>query len=189
MSSVQEQPAHPDSVAFLAQVYRELPDIIHAAPYKRHAQRRQMLKSAAVLEDEIAPDGPIYINALRAEIDAADGATAWERAGVPPPSIIVVNPGNGHAHYWWLLDIPVRRDNQRARDFLCDLHRDITAAIGGDAAFAGTDMVHSPWSPGFRTTVPTAHQYTLDEIRAALPRAKRLFGIIEFWHVVCNILC
>lgn len=87
-------------------------------------------RAVALLEDEIAPDPPGWRTSLRFDVDCpCDGAphgkrgycetaaTVWRDAGLPEPSFVVVNPGNGHAHVVYLLAAWVRVGSEAASDF------------------------------------------------------------------------
>jgi hypothetical protein len=157
----------------LARYLQRLPGTIEAAPRGRFNERRRMPKAWAVREDEIAPHGPIYVDSILIDVDAADGATSWIRSGVRPPNIVVANAENGHAHLTWFLAVPVRRDNERAMAYLRDVRAALTAAIpGADPAYAG-QMTHSPWSQRYRTTTYRLEPYDLGEIRHATARPER----------------
>jgi hypothetical protein len=158
----------------LARLYDMIPGATEAAPRKRHAERRKMHRRWAVRMDEIVPDAPGFVSALRLDVDAADAEESWREAGLPPPNLVVTNPTNGHAHLWWMLRVWTRRDNDRQMAFLRDLRIDATRIVpGADPAAALQDMTHSPWSPNYRTRAFSTHLYDLRELRAAIPRAER----------------
>lgn len=126
-----------------------------------------MRRAEALLLREVAPDPEGSMPALRFDVDAADGATRWLDAELPPPNIIVTNPRNGHAHYTYFLARWVRLDNARAVAYAGAVCRAITAALRADPAYSGK-FTHNPLHDAFAVTSPRSEPYTLDELATYL---------------------
>ena len=174
IGSLPQRASKTQAVTILDRLYDMMPWSVSVAPPKAYEQRRTMPKAWAKQMGEIAPDPPGYVLALRLDVDAPDGETSWHEAGLPEPNFVVGNPQNGHAHLTWLLRVWVKRDNPKHMRYLRDLVADAARVVpGGDPAFSGKDLTHSPWSPDYRTTVITDHFYDLSELRAAIPRPPR----------------
>lgn len=64
----------------------------------------------------------------------------YEDVLAPPPNIIVINPKNGHAHYYYALMTPVvRGENARRRpqDFADAVYRGLGAMLDADPDYPG----------------------------------------------------
>ncbi|MFU0418343.1 replication initiation protein, partial [Acinetobacter baumannii] len=49
----------------------------------------------------------IYRKYIVIDVDKEKSAYLWEDLGLPPPTIITVNPATTHSHYLWELKTPV----------------------------------------------------------------------------------
>lgn len=92
------------------------------SPFERFALRRPPFPLASVNNSHFMETyrdvalGMQYIQVGRCrwqayaifDIDRSDAKDASRMALLPPPTFIVVNPENGHAHVFWELSIPVR---------------------------------------------------------------------------------
>jgi hypothetical protein len=94
-----------------------------------------------------------FAYAVAVDCDHAGWPEALEELcgyGVPRPTWIAVDPWTGRAHLvWWIRDPVLLTDKGRAapRELLDTVRRMLTAAVGGDKAFAGT-LTKNPWGVG-----------------------------------------
>lgn len=61
----------------------------------------------ALRHRHIQPNAPLEVGWLVFDLDYQGAAFAWERANLPPPTLTVSNPSNGHAHLFYGLTTPV----------------------------------------------------------------------------------
>lgn len=108
------------------------------------------------------------------DVDREGAAFAWEDAGLPPPTWVVVNPANAHAHIAYVLETPVVRLREAERGPV-RLLRAVTAAmsfaLGADPAYGGL-LTKNPLHPRWRL-IATGRRYSLAELMEYLP--DRLF--------------
>ena len=102
----------------------------------------------AITKREIAPDPAGWITALRIDVDHADASTRWMDADLPQPSLVIVNPANGHAHYIWMLRSWIDHAKPKSLRWFTAIRHAYTAALGGDHAYAGRFM-HNPFHADF----------------------------------------
>lgn len=90
------------------------------------------------------------------DIDRPGAAFAWEDAGLPAPTLTIVDPENGHAHLLYELETPVvfldRNGRGRARKGPMDYYRAVLMAygnrLGADPAYRGVTVknpLHNRW--------------------------------------------
>ena len=102
-----------------------------------------------------------------------DHDCAWcaaDEAGLPAPTITVVNRQNGHGHLLYGIDTPVRMENWGGRRaparYLADVERAMTAQLGADPSYSGftcKNPLHRRW-----VTLYHDHPYSLGELRGWL---------------------
>jgi hypothetical protein len=89
---------------------------------------------------------------LITDIDYAGAATAWRKAGLPPPTMTMTNPANGHAHMAWLLAVPVSGDpSSKSFRFLAAIERAYRRRLKADEAFCMKGQVKNPLHPDWET--------------------------------------
>lgn len=129
---------------------------------------------------------PGLVDWLAFDIDRDDAFRAHEDGNLPPPTVIAVNPHNGHAHAGYLLRQPVQRLNvsdRRPLNWLADIQRGYTRRLGADRSFHGV-VVKNPRHRDWRTLWLVATPFSLDDLDCALdrhdkrpePRAADAFG-------------
>jgi hypothetical protein len=113
---------------------------------------------------------PERINWLVSDIDRTRAADAWQVAGLPPPSLILENPANGHAHIALRLADPVFafRPISKPLDFLASIERGYTRRVGADMAFSMTGLIKNALHSDWRVFRPFDGAYTLKELAAVL---------------------
>jgi hypothetical protein len=94
---------------------------------------------------------PNSIDWMCFDIDCADAYRSWDDANLPAPTLICVNPDNGHAHLAYLLSTPVHRFRSSARrplEWFADIERGYRRRLGADTAFNGVILknpLHLDW--------------------------------------------
>ena len=90
----------------------------------------------------------------------------WKDVDAPEPNWIVINPVNGHAHYYYMLTTPVPiTDNSRIkpRKYVAAIQRALREKLQADIGFAdlvGKNPIHEKWN-----AIPTRLEtYSLEEL-------------------------
>lgn len=106
------------------------------------------------------------------DIDRPGAATAWEDAGLLPPTWTAVNKENGHAHSAWGMTAPVLVDGLGARDapmrFMCAVEAMMRDRLQADEGFAGL-ITKNPAHPLWQTLRGPRLSYSLQELSGVLP--------------------
>jgi hypothetical protein len=119
---------------------------------------------------------PRRIANLVLDIDRPNAIFAAEDANLPPPSLVVQNPANRHAHLIYALDAPVsagKNSHQAPQDYLRAIQTAYTEAAKADAGFThfiAKNPLHPHWN-----TYATNSVYSLAELAEHVelqPRAK-----------------
>lgn len=104
------------------------------------------------------------------DVDRPDAYRCWEDANLPPPTFIVVNPDNGHAHLAYALAAPVHRfwsSRRTPLEWLAAIQRGYTLRLAADRAYNGL-LIKNPRHPHWRAQWLAAQPYTLLDLDAAL---------------------
>lgn len=129
----------------------------------------------ALRHRHIQPNAPLAVSWLVFDLDYALAALAWEKANLPPPTVSMVNPENGHAHLAYGLVTPVATGDA-ARDapirYAAGIQAAYRASLGADNGYAGL-IAKNPFHPTWR-----AHWvnklYDLGELAEYVTLPKRL---------------
>ena len=111
------------------------------------------------------------------DIDRRGAESAWEEAGLPAPTTIVMNPTNGHAHLTWMLTTPVfSRPGRFSKPlaFYDRVRSALTEVLGADRGYVGLltkNPLHLRW-----LTLWCDRTYTLAELAKALPMQRSAPG-------------
>ncbi len=136
-----------------------LPEKVRSAEFKDEGTKfRKRDKALAYRYVEL---NQLYKKFIALDIDAPASAYLWDENGLPPPSIVVVNPENTHCHYLYELNTPVyyTEDARRApQKFYEATDIALTRMLGADAAFTG-HLVKNPLHTSWRTI---CHQRSYD---------------------------
>ena len=88
------------------------------------------------------------------DIDRPGAALDWDDRNAPPPTLVMENPKNGHAHLAYALEAPVpRTDAARLKPllYLASVTEGIRRKVGGDIGYSG-GLLKTPGHEVWRTT-------------------------------------
>ena len=126
----------------------------------------------AVKMSYIQPNPPGRHSWAVFDIDHQDAESAWQRAGLPPPTWTTVNAKNGHAHCAWGLRTPVLVSGMGARDapmrYLASIESMMQERLGADPRYSGL-ITQNPGDLVWRTSRGPQMYYDLSELAAHLP--------------------
>lgn len=108
------------------------------------------------------------------DIDFPMAALSWDRANLPPPNWIAVNPLNGHAHCGYLLEIPVVTSaggRDKPLRYAAAIESAFRIKLRADPGYSGL-ISKNPLSHTWRTWFLHAHAYSLDELADWVTLAK-----------------
>lgn len=95
----------------------------------------------------------LYKKFIALDIDKPKAAFLWEESGLPPPTHVIVNPDNAHAHYLYELKTPIYYTEQAHRapqKYYEATDIALTSLLDADTAFVG-HLVKNPLHPSWRT--------------------------------------
>lgn len=109
-------------------------------------------------------------NYIAIDIDYAEAGAAWIVEGLPCPTIIIVNPNNGHAHYLYELRNPVYfpllnptiKISWKSINYFRAVQKGLSKTLAADLGFTGY-LIKNPFSPNW-CTFWHKFQYDLDEL-------------------------
>lgn len=126
---------------------KALPEKVRSAEYKDEGTRfRRREKALAYRYVEL---NQLYKKFIALDIDKQGSAFLWDERGLPPPSIIVINPENTHCHYLYELKTPVYYTEEARRapqKFYEATDIALTHILGADLGFTG-HLVKNPTHP------------------------------------------
>ena len=114
----------------------------------------------------IQPNPPGLLYWLVFDIDRDDAKYRFENVIAPAPNIIVANPENGHAHYYYALKTPVNTGkNGRAwpRNYAEAIYCGLGAILDADPSYVRL-ISKTPFFPGHISFSPRAEAYELGEL-------------------------
>lgn len=120
----------------------------------------------AICHKYLQANGPTHKYWLIFDIDRPSAAYDWQDMGCPEPTIITINPANGHAHLFYGLEVSVRTsDDARAGPlrFAAAVECALREKLWADAGYCGLiakNPLHSHWI----TTVSGRGYYDLQEL-------------------------
>lgn len=163
-------PQHPA----LQQFENSLPRWLHCTDDLNHGIKRRD-KSQAI-QCRYVELYPRRITHLALDIDRPHALFAALDANLPPPTLIVENPSNRHAHLLYALAEPVsagKNSHQAPQDYLRAIQSAYTQAAGADAGFTHF-ITKNPLHPHWHTHA-TDRVYSLAELAEYVklqPRAR-----------------
>lgn len=122
-------------------------------------------KSHAVLHGYIQPNSPGTLSWLIFDVDRAGAAFVADDAYLPPPTIAVVNPENGHAHLLYAIREPVFCYGEYSHPlrFAASIQNAYTTALGADPGYSGL-IAKNPVHPRWRVLWNPLAVYDLGEL-------------------------
>jgi hypothetical protein len=122
-------------------------------------------KASAARCRYIQPNTPFAISWLVFDIDHPDGAIRWEDMFIPPPSIIVANATNGHAHLLYAIKTPVfsTPDHPKPLRLAAAIQEAMREKLDGDPGYAGL-ITKNPLHPDWRVIVWPMAVYELEDL-------------------------
>lgn len=128
---------------------------------------------AALRHRHLQPNAPLEVAWLVFDLDYPGAAFAWEKANLPPPTLTVSNPENGHAHLFYGLTTPVGMSDA-ARDapirYAAALQAAFLVKLGADPGYAGL-IAKNPFHDAWRA-LWVQHLYDLGELAEYVDLAK-----------------
>ncbi|MFN4073837.1 MAG: replication initiation protein [Thermus sp.] len=186
--------------AYLALFRERLPRKPYAADDPRQGTR--ILPLPAALRRAYLQVGHYPGIVFRLAFDLDTPLPEWEeRTASLPPSLVLVNPGNGHAHAWYELEHPVvlKGENEAFRSLLSDTEALLEAYLGADPGYAGL-LARNPlthprewvWGGGklwslsdllseLRSLVPRRVRAQADPALSGYGRNNTLFDRLRYW--------
>lgn len=135
-----------------------------------HGLRKTPME-VGIKRKHIQPNGPTHMRWIVLDVDRLDAVTAWRICGCPEPNIIVENPLNGHAHYFYLLKTPVRTTSEPVALATINYAKAIITAlqekVGADANYHGS-TAKNPLNPSWNVNIIKKTAYTLAELSSNL---------------------
>lgn len=147
----------------------------------------------------------LYSKYLVLDIDIPGSAYRWDEKGLPPPTIVVVNPCSTHSQYFYELNTPVyytEASRRAPQKFFEDIDNALTATLGADTCFTGNivkNPLHKDWravcNPQCTYDLADFKEYRLEYInhRRKLKREVEddlkgrndtLFDTLRFWAYI-----
>lgn len=121
--------------------------------------------ATALRHRHLQPNAPLEVAWLVFDLDYPGAAFAWEKPGLPPPTLTVVNPENAHAHLFYGLTTPVGMSDA-ARDapirYAAALQATLLAKLCADPGYAGL-IAKNPFHDAWRA-LWVQHLYDLGEL-------------------------
>ena len=100
------------------------------------------------------------------DVDHSLGAFAWEKANLPPPCWVAVNPENGHSHIVYALKNPVTTSefaHKKPLQYLAAIEQGFISALNSDPNYVGL-ITKNPTSEKWHVFGVLNHSYELDEL-------------------------
>lgn len=122
-------------------------------------------RSVALLHRHIQPNTSGLVRWLVFDIDRSDAAYRWQDVNACPPSLVMVNPANGHAHFAYALQAPVPRteiSRIRPLQYLSAIEEGTRRRLGADPGYSG-GLIKTPGHPAWRT-LSFGGVYSLSEL-------------------------
>ena len=123
-------------------------------------------RQTALQKRYVQANPPATVGYLVFDVDREGAAFAWERGNLPAPSIVAVNPENGHAHLMYAVETPVvRTDAARLEPlrFLAAVQGAMTVQLDADPGYA-MFLTKNPLNPSWRVLTHQNAVYGLGEL-------------------------
>lgn len=123
---------------------------------------RSLARSAA----HIQFNGPTHKRWLVFDIDRSDACDLLKDHHIPKPNILCINPQNGHAHAYYLLETPVRTAldaSTKALRYCEAIERALCVRLDADTGYSGL-IAKNPLHPHWFTWPLRDRAYSLNEL-------------------------
>ena len=111
----------------------------------------QIYKKDNAIKKKFVSLNRLYKSYIVIDIDKPNATFLFEENNLPVPTIITINPKNGHCHYLYELRTPViytENARRRPQSFYEAIDCSLTKALGGDPAYIGRitkNPLHPAW--------------------------------------------
>lgn len=111
----------------------------------------QIYKKDNAIKKKFVSLNRLYKSYIVIDIDKPNATFLFEENNLPVPTIITINPKNGHCHYLYELRTPViytENARRRPQSFCEAIDCSLTKALGGDPAYIGRitkNPLHPAW--------------------------------------------
>ena len=119
-------------------------------------------RSLARFAAHIQFNGPTHKYWLVFDIDRSDACDLIKEPHIPKPNILCINPQNGHAHAYYLLETPVRTaldGSSRALRYCEAVENALATRLGADTGYSEL-VAKNPLHPHWFTV--TVHREDVD---------------------------
>ena len=154
---------------YLQQAMRFFKETAPARPFcsddPRTQGQYQLRRCEALKRRHIQPNTPKLVTWLCFDIDRPGAAYDWYDRNLPPPTLTIENPHNGHAHLAYALTKPIpRSDISRIKplQYMAAVSEGIRAQAGADLGYSG-GLLKTPGHPAWHTA-SYAGTYSLDDL-------------------------
>ena len=127
---------------------------------------QELLKKSIVQTNPYNSVGWIIV-----DLDSPTSHLDWQDVNAPPPNIISINKGNGHAHLFYGLEKPVHKNDVssfKALKYCAAVNIALTQYLGGDEGYA-MHLSKNPTNNKWLNLFPRQGLYTLEELADWLP--------------------
>jgi len=143
-------------------------DRLPRKPYCSNDKTASRIRSvaSALQYQYIQPNPPGILYWLVFDIDRPDGVTWYQDAIVPTPNIIVTNPENGHAHYFYCLKTPVNigeNGREKPKKWAEFIYSSLAQILGADPCYARL-IAKNPLHPAHLSLFLEEQPYELAEL-------------------------
>ena len=123
-------------------------------------------KQTAMRHRYVQANPPATVGYLVFDVDRQGAAFAWESGNLPAPSIVTVNPENGHAHLVYAVNTPVvRTDAARLKPLrlLAAVQDRFTEQLDADPGYS-MFITKNPLNPSWRVVTHQSAIYDLGDL-------------------------
>ena len=111
----------------------------------------QIFRKENALKKKYISVNRLYKSHIVIDIDIPNSTFLFEEKNLPVPTIITINPSNGHCHYLYEIKTPIiytENARRRPQSFCEAIDCSLTKALGGDPAYIGRitkNPIHPAW--------------------------------------------
>lgn len=159
-------------------VWEQFPELLPARPYCTNEPACGLVirgREQALSFSHIQLNHPAIHRWLPFDLDDEEASTAWERAQLATPNVVIVNPSNGHAHLVYALADPVHalpRSRLAPLRYLADIERGMLRRLKADPGYSGL-VTKNPFSSRWRPQWLAPYGYRLEQLDCHLTKADK----------------